>query len=439
MDELPKRAKRYAKVAASAARVGVGVAASRIRNAGAADPAAESALIRGALGGLKGPLMKIGQLLAAIPDLLPREYAAELATLQADAPSMGWPFVRRRMTAELGADWASHFESFEQTARYAASLGQVHFARLHDGRAVACKLQYPDMDSVIEADLQQLRLILSVFDKIDGSVSSANAFAEIAERLREELDYGREARNMRLYARMLRDVPDVYVPEPVEALSTDRLLCMDWLEGRKLDEAATALDQAERNRLGLAMFRLWYTPFYHYGIIHGDPHMGNYTLRPDGGINLLDFGCIRIFKPQIIQAVVLLFEALSEENEEKACEAYKLWGFDKLNKEQIEVLNIWARFIYSPVLFDGLYDLESTNSTARGKDTARKIHSELKKTGAVTIPREFVMIDRASIGLGGLFLRLGAKVNWHRVFRELTCDFDLETLRQRQTELLEGA
>lgn len=439
MADFPKRAARYAKVAASAARVGAGVAASRIKNAGAADHARESALIRTALGGLKGPLMKIGQLLAAIPDLLPREYAAELATLQSQAPSMGWPFVRRRMAAELGGEWQSFFQNFGREAAFAASLGQVHKATGKDGQALACKLQYPDMGAVIEADLNQLKILFKLFESFDGSVSTQSAFDEIAERLHEELDYRREAANMRLYGLMLRDVENVHVPQPIEALCTDRLLTMTWMEGEKLTEAAPQLDQETRNHLATTMFRLWYTPFYHYGVIHGDPHMGNYTLRADGGINLLDFGCIRVFRPEIVQAVLLLFEALREDNREKASEAYRLWGFKNLNAELLDILNLWGRFVYAPVLYDGIPALEETNSTAQGRETATKIRRELRKTGGVTIPPEFVLMDRASIGLGGLFLRLQARVNWHRLFMDMTQGFDIDTLRERQQQALRRA
>ena len=115
-----------------------------------------------ALGGLKGPIMKVAQLLATIPEALPAEYAAELGQLQSQAPPMGWPFVRRRMAAELGPDWEAKFASFEHEAAASASLGQVHRATSHDGRALAAKLQYPDMQSAVEADLAQLSVLFSI-------------------------------------------------------------------------------------------------------------------------------------------------------------------------------------------------------------------------------------------------------------------------------------
>src|SRR5216684_6983701 len=149
------RAARYVRVGANVGGVAAKIAATRLLGLdgntvrGAADLAA-------ALGGLKGPIMKVAQLMATIPDLLPADYAAELTKLQSDAPPMGWAFVKRRMTAELGADWQRRFESFEHQPAAAASLGQVHRARAHDGTALACKLQYPDMQSAVEADLRQL-------------------------------------------------------------------------------------------------------------------------------------------------------------------------------------------------------------------------------------------------------------------------------------------
>src|SRR3984893_1722621 len=129
---------------------------------GAPDRAGEASALSSALGRLKGPLMKVAQLMATIPDLLPPEYAAELQKLQSEAPPMGWAFVKRRMMAELGADWEKRFASFEHHPAAAASLGQVHRARSLDGALLACKLQYPDMQSAVEADLQQLQWLLAI-------------------------------------------------------------------------------------------------------------------------------------------------------------------------------------------------------------------------------------------------------------------------------------
>src|SRR3546814_470851 len=285
--------------------------------------------------------MKVAQIVATLPDVLPREYAAELKQLQANAPPMGWPFVRRRMATELGPDWQKRFGSFEHEAAHAASLGQVHRAETPDGDRVACKLQYPDMASAVEADLGQLRLIFSLYQRYDRAIQTENIHAEIAERLREELDYRREARHMRLYGRMLAKEPGVHVPEPHDDLSTDRLLTMTWLDGAPLMQSVDAPIE-QRNRIAYNMFRAWYVPFYGYGVIHGDPHLGNYSVRPDGTVNLLDFGCIRVFRPQFVQGVIDLYKALSEDDEALAVHAYETWGFSNLSKELSAVLNQWA-------------------------------------------------------------------------------------------------
>src|SRR3984893_17301599 len=134
------------------------------------DRAAHAEDLRTILGGLKGPLMKVAQFLSTVPDALPAEYAAQLAQLQANAPAMGWAFVRRRMAGELGPQWQSRFASFSQEAVAAASLGQVHRATLPDGQDVACKLQYPDMSSTVEADLRQLKLAMAVYHRMDGAI-----------------------------------------------------------------------------------------------------------------------------------------------------------------------------------------------------------------------------------------------------------------------------
>lgn len=434
-NSFPKRAKRYAKVSGAAARVGAQYGLSSLFSS---NKNQNAVLLRAALGGLKGPLMKIAQIVATIPDLLPPDYAAELATLQSDAPSMGWPFVRRRMAAELGGDWQTKFQSFERKACAAASLGQVHKAIGPDGAALACKLQYPDMSSVVEADLQQLKIIFSLFEKFDGTVQTQPAFEEVAVRLREELDYKREAHNMRLYGKMLADVEGVHVPQPQEDLSSSRLLTMSWMQGDKMIDAIGSRNQEERNSIAMNMFRLWYAPLYNYGILHGDPHMGNYTVREDNSINLLDYGCIRIFEPRIVQAIVCIYEALQQEDEEKLVAGYELWGFKNLSKELIETLSLWARFVYAPVLDNRVRAMSETNTTSYGREVAGKIHRSLKELGGVTMPPEFIMIDRASIGLGGLFLRLDAKVNWCELFQELIQDFSVETLAKSQKELLDN-
>ncbi len=433
-NSLGGRVKRYARVTTSMAGVGAKLAGEKYLGM---KPQREAlaAEVRAALGGLKGPLMKVAQMLATIPDLVPPEYAAELAQLQADAPAMGWPFVKRRMAGELGLDWERKFKSFSREAYAAASLGQVHRAVTLDGADVVCKLQYPDMESAVAADLRQLKILLAIFERYDRAVSTGGVQQEIADRLYEELDYTREARHLKLYRAMLKDEPAVAVPEVSDKLSTRRLLTMSWLDGVRFAEAAKR-GQRDRNAIAMHMFRAWYVPFYNFGVIHGDPHMGNYTIRPDNGINLLDFGCIRVFRPELVHGVIELYQALLTNDDARAVAAYAAWGFKNPSKALVEVLNIWARFIYAPLLEDRARPIEETNTGQYGRETARRVHEELRKLGGVAVPREFVFMDRAAVGLGSVFLRLGANINWYRQFQGLIEGFDLQQMTKRQTKLL---
>ncbi len=435
---LSGRVRRYARVGRAVGGLAARVAGERYLGL-SVDRARSARQLKDALGGLKGPLMKVAQIMSTIPDVLPAEYTTELAELQANAPAMGWPFVRRRMATELGPDWQARFAEFEQHAAAAASLGQVHRATGHDGRALACKLQYPDMSSVVAADLRQLRLVFAVYERYDRAISTKQIHAEIAERLREELDYAREARHMGLYTAMLRREKGVHVPETVPELSTERLLTMTWLEGESLIALVDTL-QDQRNAIAQNMFRAWYVPFYQYGVIHGDPHLGNYTVRPDHGINLLDFGCIRVFPPSFVGAVIDLYHALLNDDEALAVHAYETWGFTGLSREVIDVLNMWAKFVYAPLMDDRHRAIQDgEEGVVYGARVAEKVHVELRRLGGVEPPREFVLMDRAAIGLGSVFLRLKAEINWYALFHEMIQDFDVNALARRQKGALNKA
>jgi predicted unusual protein kinase regulating ubiquinone biosynthesis (AarF/ABC1/UbiB family) len=436
-NSLTGRVRRYAQVSTAMGGLAARLAGERYLGF-SLDRGRHAAELKAALGGIKGPLMKVAQLLATIPDALPNEYVQELVQLQANAPAMGWPFVRRRMAGELGPDWQSRFRDFERTAARAASLGQVHRATALDGTPLACKLQYPDMGSAVEADLSQLKLAMSLYERYDRAVTTAEIHAEISDRLREELDYLREAAHMRLYGQILRDEPGVAVPVPFPELSTSRLLTMTWLEGVPiLDIAKAPLEQ--RNEIALRMFRIWYVPFYYYGVIHGDPHLGNYTVAPDRTVNLLDFGCVRVFRASFVRGVIDLYHALQRGDRDLAVHAYESWGFGNLSREIIDVLNRWALFVYGPLLEDRERLIQEKASGVYGATVAESVHRDVRRLGGVRPPREFVFMDRAAIGLGSVFLHLRAEINWYRLFHELIDDFDETALAVRQDAVLVAA
>jgi predicted unusual protein kinase regulating ubiquinone biosynthesis (AarF/ABC1/UbiB family) len=442
-NSLTGRIGRYASVGTGVGSAVARIAAGRLLGAEAFS-SEEGRLLAATLGNLKGPLMKVAQLLATIPGAIPDGYAQELAQLQANAPPMGWPFVRRRMAAELGPDWLARFGSFEREAAHAASLGQVHRATARDGTPLACKLQYPDMESAIEADLNQLNLVFGLHRRMDPAIDTTEIAEEIGARLREELDYEREARHMRLYGDMLKDEPLIRVPEPCEELSTRRLLTMGWLEGRRLLDFRQAPLET-RNLLATALFKAWWQPFCGFGVIHGDPHLGNYAARLDvcgqpEGLNLLDFGCIRIFPPSFVGGVVDLYHGLRENDRERTIHAYEVWGFRNLSHELIEILNIWARFIYGPLMDDRVRAIAGDVSPAAyGRKQAFTVHKALKEKGPVRVPREFVFMDRAAIGLGGVFIHLNAEMNFYRLFNAALEGFSVGSVAARQARALAGA
>ncbi len=435
-NRLTGRIARTARVGANLSGAGLTFATQSLFGGDQGDERIAKALAA-ALGKSKGPLMKVAQMLSTVPDLLPAEYAAEFAQLQAEAPAMGWPFVRRRMRAELGADWQDRFADFGHEASHAASLGQVHAATLHDGRKVACKLQYPDMASAVESDVGQLKTMLGLFKRMDGSIDPTAMVDEITDRLREELDYKREAKHMALYAHMLAGHDFVAVPEPVAELSTDRLLTMTWLTGDRL----TAFEDAPqhiRNRIAEMLFWTWWGPFNSHAVIHGDPHLGNYQVTGQGtGLNLLDFGCIRIFPPTFVEGVVELYRALQADDFDAAYAAYEKWGFAGLSKELVEVLNIWARFIYGPLLDDRVRSVaDGVTPGEYGRKEAFAVRKLLKEKGPVKIPREFVFMDRAAIGLGAAYLRLHAELNFYQLFNESLEGFAVDAVAKRQADAM---
>ncbi|MGB0465026.1 MAG: ABC1 kinase family protein [Candidatus Puniceispirillaceae bacterium] len=433
------RLKRYAKVTTTMSGLAARMAGERYLGMDI-DRDRHAAQLREALGSLKGPLMKVAQILSTIPDALPAEYAEELASLQADAPSMGWLFVKRRMAAELGADWQSQFAEFDRTAISAASLGQVHKAVSPDGQPLAVKLQYPDMASAIDADLRQLKLVFQLYERFDSAISTNDIYNELSDRLHEELDYCREAANLALYRDMLKDEAHVTMPQYLPELSTGRVLTMSWVEGQKLMAwLEGAPSQEERNQVAMNMFRAWYVPFYFYGVIHGDPHLGNYSIDNRLNINLMDFGSIRIFRPDFVSGVIELYKALRDSDETLALQAYEKWGFHGLDKEAIEVLNMWAGFIYAPLLEDGVRPIQQMRGGSEGRELAGKVHQELKRIGGIKPPREFVLMDRAAVGLGSVFMHLSAEVNWHKLFHELIDEFDTSKLATRQRKAVLGA
>ncbi len=261
------------------------------------------------------------------------------------------------------------------------------------------------MQSAVEADLRQLEFAFALHRRLDPAIDTREIAKEIGERVREELDYQREAKHAALYCDALAGVPEVRVPGVASA--TSRRGGSSLSAGSRARRSLTihGAPTEIRNRLAVAMFKAWWHPFSHAAVIHGDPHLGNYTVfSEDGeprGINLLDYGCIRIFHPSFVGGVVDLYYGLLHDDRARIVHAYETWGFRRLSAELIDILNIWARFIYGPLLDDRLRTVaDGVEPAEYGRRQAFQVHRALKEKGPVVVPREFVFMDRAAVGLG---------------------------------------
>ncbi|MCE2951961.1 MAG: ABC1 kinase family protein [Alphaproteobacteria bacterium] len=431
--DLTTKMKRYAKVSGALTKTAARLAGEKVLGIDI-DHDVQSQEFALLMGSLKGPLMKVAQFLSTVPDALPDVYTRDFTALQSQAPAMGWSFVKRRMASELGAQWRELFQHFEEQACAAASLGQVHKAVLLDGSVAACKLQYPNMSASLEADLTQLRFAFNLYEKTLGGLKTEEILAEISHHLRQELDYTQEARHMRAFFKIFEKSGEIHIPVPHDALSTRRLLTMSWLEGVPLKECLT-LPQDVRNLLAKRLFYAWYYPLYTYGILHGDPHLGNYTVTPNQTLNLLDFGCVRVFDPAFVTNILALYDALRTGDRDKEASAYEAWGFGTLSHALIDALHLWAEMLYEPILDDRVRPIQEGNRGHEGRERAAQVHKALRELGGVRPPREFVFLDRAAVGIGSAFMHLKAELNWHEAFHTLIDGFDPAVVRTRQTHL----
>jgi len=415
-DKFSKRASRYIQLTGQVGGLLTKLGANRFLGVNI-DKDKHALNLKKDLGEIKGPFMKIAQFISMIPDALPIEYSNQLIQLQSHAPSMGELFVKRRMENELGENWKNFFLDFNTSASYAASLGQVHKAKLKNGDLVACKLQYPDMQSAVNVDLNQFRIILNLFEKYNKAIKTKKIFLEIKDRLVEEIDYENEINNIKIFKKIFEFNKFVNIPKIYRNCSTKRLITMSWLEGQSLDEMLRYSKNKKNlsERIATNIFNTWYMPFYKFCVIHGDPHFGNYSFKKNGDINLFDFGCVRFFPIKFVKAVLNLYYAL-----------------EKKDEKLIKVLNLWASYIYGPLLEDKKRLIQGEKKKGYGFDIVNNVYKELRKIGGVEPPKEFVFMDRAAIGMGSLFMKLDVKLNWHNLFKNLIKDFDeLRILKER--------
>jgi predicted unusual protein kinase regulating ubiquinone biosynthesis (AarF/ABC1/UbiB family) len=331
------------------------------------------------------------------------------------------------VTAELGAPPEQVFAEFEPMPLAAASIGQVHAARTHDGRRVVVKIQYPGVDDAIRADLANAELLATFFQLVRGLVpdlgrTDARALArEVSERIGEEIDYRTEAANQDAFATAYRGHPFIRVPEVLTEFSTGRVLTMERSDGMRWSEAQNA-DQDVKDLWGEAIYRFTLGSLRRLGTFNADPHPGNYLFHPDGSVTFLDFGCVKRFSEKQVEWMRSAVQAAISADAEELLHLYTAGGFVPADPPSAEGILAWAREPLAPVLGPQPYRY-TPEFAARIVDlefSPRGPHSAVVQK--LALPGEYVSLSRIDLGMTAILATLQASSNWRGIREELDCD-----------------
>jgi len=415
--------RRFIKLGGLMGRVGTSVAASRALDFARSDTAKQirttENLIKNAirivetLGEMKGAAMKVGQMLSLHEGLLPAEVAEVLRALQQQAPRVPSEVMRFEVEGALGGKIDDLFQSFDEEAFAAASIGQVHLARLEDGRRVAVKVQYPAIDEIIKADLGNMRRLFRAIFSMVTEVDFEPIWVEVRDRLLEELDYRHEAANMRRLAELHRDVPEILIPRVIEERSSDRVLTMEFLEGIGADEACSGrYSQAQKDLWGTRLFELQMRGLFEHRFLHADPNLANFAFLEDGRIIVYDFGCVKAVPDAVREGYAALFLAVREHRPEDVPRALLEMGVYKQGQPPTPLpLELTSPYIE---IFDEI--LRDDPPYRFGEDA--EFYEKLISLGMtnwsaamdITFPEDIVFIDRTLSGHFGNLARLRAAV-----------------------------
>ncbi|HZX42778.1 MAG TPA: AarF/ABC1/UbiB kinase family protein, partial [Myxococcaceae bacterium] len=370
------------------------------------------------LGDLKGAAMKLGQAASMDPDLFPPEVRAILARLQNEAPPMAFERVAMVIEDELGGSPDALFTEFSREAIAAASLGQVHRARLRDGREVVVKIQYPGIDQALRSDIDNLGLVVKTMALTHRALDGRQYFHELAEELAHELDYSREGRLAREFARASARLPDIVVPEIIDERTSTRVLTMQFIPGHTLKTfLASHPDNAERLRVSGLIIRAIHGAFLVDGTVHADPHPGNFTVMSDGRLGVLDFGSVKRFSRRFFEGHRDVFYRVLEQQPIDVLALVRRVGFtvdlpdDEARPLLEELLHVAGRALRTDAYDYG----NDTMAPDSRKLFARHATQFLK----IRPPAEGVMFIRAFGGLQQNLRLLGARGDFRPFYRSL--------------------
>lgn len=371
------------------------------------------------MGELRGPLMKVGQLLSTHAEALPGEYGGVLRALQASAPPMRFSTIRSVLEEDLGAPPEQLFEDLSHDAVAAASLGQVHRGRLPDGTEVAVKVQYPGAEDSVRADLSNIQLASGMTKKLLADMLGQTRFdvtpiaEELAEHLVQETDYCREAYNAKLLAKLFENDPEIVVPRVHDARSGLKVITYDWIEGEPLDAGLTHRDPARRERTVRQLSHAFWHQFFHGGLLHADPHPGNFKVMPDGRLAILDYGCVKIFDERFMRGFAEMMHASLADDEERLRDVFVELELmdDREDDDQLEDMQKIARYFSVGVHEDEVFDFASFDYVAAGRELVMHFLSRRRPPPA---QRHFLFLSRVVLGYYEYFSRADAKMNFHR-------------------------
>lgn len=366
---------------------------------------------------MKGAFMKLGQMLSLQAHTLPEPYLRRLADLQWEAPPMHGTLMRMQFRNEIGKSPEEAFATFEREPFAAASLGQVHRATLESGDAVAVKIQYPGIDRSIESDFANLKAMLSTIRLSREQYGEVwDAVDEVRLHFHREVDYVQEAATIEEFRRLLGDRNDIRIPRVYRELSTSRILTMEFVEGRHLrDYLKTKPSQEERDALGEKLLDLFFRQAFDFGLLHADPHPGNYLFLEGGRIGLLDFGCSKKFDATFMKEHKNLFRVPIGDAEGLE-RHYRVFGMlgekDPLRDQKRAALLRMQTLDIAKYHEDRLFDF---GDAAHYKELMEGFQA-LMRLGLTT--PGYVLYVRAKMGLYHLFHQLGARIRCHKVYRK---------------------
>jgi len=373
-----------------------------------------------ALGHMKGALMKLGQMASYLDQGLPDHVRAALADLQHNAPPMSAELAAGMIERELGSPPEAVFLEWDPRPIASASIGQVHRAITHDGRAVAVKVQYPGVDEAVAADLGNVGLLFAGMGQLFPALEPGPLVDELRARLVEELDYRNEARNQTMFAEFYASHPFIHVPRVVEKHSTRRVLTTELAEGVRWDEMLQ-WDQLERNLAAETIYRFAFGSLYRLHVFNGDPHPGNYLFRPGGRVTFLDFGLVKHFELDALLGFERMIRAMVLEPDlAEFRRVVEEIGFLKpgMPFTDEEVGDYFGHF-YEFVMEDGVCTItpEYASETVRRFFDTSGPYGDIMK--AANVPASMVIIQRINLGLYAIFGEMGATANWRRLAEEI--------------------